>query len=127
MAMPRVIDFSEPFEARLELVDAAVKQRLRDAYETAADATGLFLEQLEREQLEFDAHFYQLFPEAVVQVFGAAWRPAPAGPTLPQVDGVTVPFAPGRRRAVSDRQSVEGLYPALPCAPARHALPGGVR
>ena len=54
----------------------------------------------------------------------------PTPPRIPHFDDLKrAQFATGQHRAPSAerRPSVAGLFPALPAAPARHALPGGAK
>jgi hypothetical protein len=119
MAMPQIGDLDllvyGAFEDRLVLVDVSSEQLLRAAHDTTLRTTQAGLQWLEEASREFDRKADELFP--------------PTPPRIPQFEDIAVPFATGRRRAPSEerRPSVAGLFPALPAAPARHALPGGAK
>jgi len=140
--MARIIDVTEPFEKRLALSAASTERLVHAARETTAAVVEIHREVIEHEIDELDAHYYRLFPEAAALIFPPHAATTPAGgmdrapapplallaPAPSRYDDVAVPFATGRRRApAAQRQSVAGLFPALPAAPARHALPGGAK
>lgn len=118
MAMPAVTDLDllvyGTFEDRLVLVDTSLARLLTAAHDTALRTTQAGLQWLDEASRRFDRMADELFP--------------PQPPRVPQFDDICAPFATGRRRAPgADRPTVAGLFPALPAAPARHALPGGAK
>jgi hypothetical protein len=122
MAMPKLVDLDDaidfPFEARLACVTLAVEQGLHAVHEAAASAVDYHLECWSEARDRFDDFAVRL------------WRddPVPVAASVAVYGDVPVPFATGRRRAPApERPSVAGLFPALPTAPARHALPGGAK
>lgn len=136
MAMPR-IDLDRmvdgPFEDRLAAVTFAVDRGLHAVHENAVGAVDYHLECWKQQRDRFDDFAIQLWrdePEPVAAPCAPSCAPAAtAPPDVARYEDVPVPFATGRRRRAPgpQRPTVAGLFPALPAAPARHALPGGSR
>lgn len=116
MAMPLIGDLDMlvygTYEDRLVLVDTSIGKLLRAAHATTRRELRENMDWFTAASEKFDRMADELFP--------------PTPPRIPQFDDICAPFATGRRRAPgADRPTVAGLFPALPAAPARHALTGG--